>query len=105
MTPEEAAAGFAALGSEARLAVLRTLVRAGREGLAIGAIQTRLDIPASTLAHHLRMLASADLIEQARDGRTVLTRAKFDRVAELAGYLTHECCRDAPKVAPRKEVS
>jgi ArsR family transcriptional regulator, arsenate/arsenite/antimonite-responsive transcriptional repressor len=103
VTPEEAAAGFAALGAEPRLAVLHVLVRAGREGLAIGEIQSRLGIPASTLAHHLRFLAGADLIEQTRDGRTVLTRARFDRVEALAGWLTRECCADAPRVAPRKE--
>ncbi len=104
MTPEEAAAGFAALGAEPRLAVLNVLVRAGREGLAIGEIQSRLGIPASTLAHHLRFLAAADLIEQTRDGRTVLTRARFDRVEALAAWLTRECCADAPRVAPRKET-
>ena len=47
---EEAAQGFAAIGSEARLQVLQTLVRAGQSGLAVGSIQDRTGMAASTLA-------------------------------------------------------
>ena len=36
---EDAATGFAAMGSEARLKVLRALVRAGDPGLTVGEIQ------------------------------------------------------------------
>lgn len=87
-----AAQGFAAAGSEARLEVLRTLVRAGHEGLAIGEIQQRLDIPASTLAHHLRFLAAARLIEQEKQGRTVRNRANYPALRALAEFLMQECC-------------
>ena len=58
----EAAQGFAAIGSEPRLEVLLALVRAGPGGLKVGEIQKRVDIPASTLTHHLRFLAAAGLI-------------------------------------------
>jgi ArsR family transcriptional regulator len=102
MTAKEAAAGFAALGSAPRLEVLRALVRAGHEGLAISQIQDAVGIPASTLAHHLRFLASAGLIEQARDGRSILSRARFEQVAALSEYLLAECCVDESLIAPRK---
>lgn len=92
---EEAAQGFAAVGSEPRLAVLLSLVRAGDEGLSVGDIQAQMGIPASTLAHHLKFLAAAGLVEQERQGRTVINRAAYDHVAELAGYLLRECCADA----------
>lgn len=92
---EEAAQGFAAVGSEPRLAVLLSLVRAGDDGLSVGDIQERLDIPASTLAHHLKFLAAGGLVEQEKQGRTVINRAAFDHIAELAGYLMKECCADA----------
>ena len=105
MTPKEASAGFAALGSEPRLEVLRMLVRAGHESLSISQIQDALGIPASTLAHHLRFLASAGLIEQARDGRTVLSRARFERVEALSEYLLDECCVDASRVSPELDAS
>ena len=100
---EEAAQGFAAVGSEPRLDVLLSLVRAGPEGLAVGEVQDRVDLPASTLAHHLRFLAAAGLIEQEREGRVVRSRAAFERIEQLADFLLRECCSEsnAPHVAGR----
>jgi DNA-binding transcriptional ArsR family regulator len=92
---EEAAQGFAAVGSEPRLEVLLALVRAGRDGLTVGEIQERVGIPASTLAHHLRSLAVGGLIEQRRRGRSVVSSAAYGRIEELASYLLKECCVDA----------
>ncbi len=94
LTPEEAAQGFAAIGSEARLQVVLTLVKAGSKGLAVGDIQQRTAMPASTLAHHLRFLAAANLIEQTKDGRSTINRAKFDHLEMLAGYILKECCAE-----------
>ena len=93
---EEAAQGFAAVGSEHRLAVLLALVRAGPEGLTVGEIQKRLDMPASTLAHHLRFLTAAGLMEQQKSGRAIVNRAAFGRIEALAGYLLRECCAESP---------
>ena len=104
ITSEQAADAFAALGSPARLAVLRRLVRAGHEGLAVGALQERLGLPASTLSHHLRALVAAGLVEQERRGRTLICRARYDRVEVLAEFLVRECCADAPGVSPRAEA-
>lgn len=94
---EEAAQGFAAVGSEPRLEVLLSLVRAGPDGLAVGEIQDRVDLPASTLAHHLRFLAAAGLIEQEREGRIVRNRAAFDRIENLADFLLRECCSESAR--------
>lgn len=94
LQPEEAAQGFAAMGSEARLQVLQTLVKAGAKGLSVGDIQARSAMPASTLAHHLRFLASAGLIEQEKDGRSVISRAAYDHLQALASYILKECCAD-----------
>jgi DNA-binding transcriptional ArsR family regulator len=91
---EEAAQGFAAIGSEARLEVVRTLVRAGNKGLTIGDIQSRTGMAASTLAHHLKFLKSAGLIEQERNGRSVVNRANYPRLEALAGYILKECCAE-----------
>ncbi len=90
-----AAQGFSAVGSEARLQVLQVLVRAGDAGLSVGDIQARTGTPASTLAHHLRFLAQAGLIEQEKVGRTVVNRAAYDHLRALAGYILKECCADA----------
>lgn len=94
---EEAAQGFAAMGSEARLEVLRTLVKAGPAGLTVGEIQARSGMAASTLAHHLRFLASAGLIAQEKDGRSVISRADYDRLETLAAFILQECCSDAQR--------
>ena len=98
----QAAQGFAAVGSEPRLAVLMALVRVGHDGLSVGQIQDRVKLPASTLAHHLRFLTDAGLIEQEKIGRTVINRASFGYIEELAGYLVKECCVEA---APRQRKS
>ena len=96
---EENAQGFAAMGSEARLLVLRVLVRAGSEGLSVSDIQSRTDIAPSTLAHHLKFLAAGGLVVQEKQGRTVYSRANYDRLSALANFILSECCVDAPRKA------
>lgn len=98
---EEAAQGFAAMGSEARLQVMRTLVRAGSAGLTIGALQDRTGIAPSTLAHHMKFLAGAGVVEQERQGRSTLNRACFEKLEALAAFLLSECCAD--QVAPQNQ--
>ncbi len=96
----EAALGFAAVGSEPRLAVLRTLVRAGDDGLSVGEIQERVGQPASTLAHHLRTLAAGGLITQDKRGRAVISCAAYEHIQLLASYLVEECCADSKRKHP-----
>jgi ArsR family transcriptional regulator len=96
---EEAAQGFAAVGSEPRLEVLVTLVRAGPDGLTVGEIQERVGLPASTLAHHLWFLAAGGLIAQERQGRAVLNLAAYERIEELASFLLRECCAETRPTA------
>lgn len=91
-----AAAQFAALGSEQRLSVLRTLVRAGPEGLSIGALGVRTGVTGSTLTHHMKILASAGLVTQAKQGRSVICAAvAYDDVQALSEFLLNECCADS----------
>ena len=94
MESEIAAQGFASMGSQARLAVLRCLVRAGASGLNVGDIQDRTGIAPSTLAHHLKFLAGAGVIEQEKQGRTIVNRANYDRLRALADFILCECCVD-----------
>ncbi|MEO9823218.1 MAG: metalloregulator ArsR/SmtB family transcription factor [Paracoccaceae bacterium] len=91
-----AASTFAALGSEQRLAVLRVLVRAGPEGLAIGELGARSGVTGSTLTHHMKILAAADLVKQVKDGRRIICiGAAYDRMQALSEYLLQECCADS----------
>jgi DNA-binding transcriptional ArsR family regulator len=91
---ETAAAGFSAMGSEARLKVLKTLVRAGEAGLTVGEIQNRTGIAPSTLAHHLRFLAAGGVVEQEKIGRATISRANYEELRGLAQFILSECCAD-----------
>jgi len=95
MTVDEAARCLAELGNPARLEAYRLLVRAGREGLTVGQIQRHLDVPASTLSHHIAHLVGAGLITQVREGRTQRCHALYDRMDTLLDFLTRECCQGA----------
>ncbi|MEM9604071.1 MAG: metalloregulator ArsR/SmtB family transcription factor [Pseudomonadota bacterium] len=90
----DAARAFAALGSEPRLQVLTTLVRAGEPGLAVGELAARCGIGGSTLTHHLRALAQAGLVTQEKRGRSIVCSATFDQVQTLSDFLLSECCED-----------
>ena len=90
----EAAAVFAALGSEQRLAVLRLLVRAGPEGLTIGELGERSGVTGSTLTHHMKTLTDAGLVRQVRDGRRILCHGAFDEIEALSNLLLRACCAD-----------
>lgn len=94
-----AAQGFAAMGSEARLKVLKTLIRAGEEGLTVGEIQDRTGIAPSTLAHHLKFLAAGELVTQEKRGRAVINRASYKQLQNLAQFILSECCADVQKKA------
>jgi len=90
-----AASQFAALGSEHRLAVLRTLVRAGPEGLSIGALGDRCGVTGSTLTHHMKILAATGLVTQEKKGRSIIcAAAEMDVMQALSDYLLSECCAD-----------
>lgn len=96
MQHDQAAAALDALGNPVRLELYRTLVRAGTPGLNIGELQRRVGgVPRSTLAHHLQKLSLAGLIQQEKDGSSVLSRANYSVMSGLVGYLTEECCVDA----------
>ncbi len=91
-----AASTFAALGSEQRLAVLRTLVRAGPEGLRIGELGERAGVTGSTLTHHMKILSQAGLVRQEKQGRSILCAAvAYDELRTLADFLLRECCADS----------
>ena len=96
------ASAFAALGSEQRLSVLRTLVRAGPDGLSIGDLGQRTGVTGSTLTHHMKILSQAGLVRQTRQGRSIICAAiAYHELSALADFLLRECCADAP--APYKD--
>lgn len=95
MKLDDAAARLEALGNPTRLRIYRTLVRAGEEGMAVGKLQDRLDIAASTLSHHLKALVTVGLVTQKREGTTLICHANYDLMRSLLEYMVEECCADS----------
>jgi len=96
MDIELAARRLEALGNPTRLDIFRLLVRGGPAGRTVGDIQRLLDIPGSTLSHHIGKLVWVGLVEQERQGRTLICRPNFEAMNEAIGFLRDECCADAP---------
>jgi ArsR family transcriptional regulator, arsenate/arsenite/antimonite-responsive transcriptional repressor len=94
MKLEKAADQLEALGNPVRLKIYRMLVRAGADGLAVGTVQDRLGVAASTLSHHVKRLVAAGLVTQERQATTLVCRAHFSAMNALIGYLSDECCAD-----------
>ena len=59
---------FSAIGTEARLRILQLLLSAHPDGLVVGEIGAELQIPNSTLSHHLDKLKGEGLVTVRREG-------------------------------------
>ena len=92
MNIDTAAEQLAELGHSTRLQIYRALVRAGRHGLAVSAIQQQLDIPGSTLSHHIARLVKVGLVSQTREGRVLRCQAQYQQLDKLIHFLSDECC-------------
>ena len=80
------------LGHTTRLTLYKEVVKAGYHGIAVGGLQQKLDIPPSTLSHHIASLASAGLISQRREGRTLYCVAEYSCLDAVIDFLRDECC-------------
>lgn len=95
---------FSAIGTEARLRILRLLLSAHPGGMVVGDILAELDIPNSTLSHHLEKLRHEGLVRVRREGTFLRYGANTDALAELLGFLYAECCTRTQAVNPREVV-
>ncbi len=87
-----ALSALSALAQEHRLAIFRLLVQAGPDGLPAGDIAEKLAIPASSLSFHLSHLKQGGLVEDERQGRSIIYRADFAAMNRLIAYLLENCC-------------
>jgi len=94
MIIEKAASQLEALGNVTRLRIFRALVRAGGDGMPVGRLQEKIEIPGSTLSHHLKKLVDTGLVTQDRQATTLVCTANFNNMNGLIGYLVDECCAD-----------
>src|ERR1700691_532677 len=83
---------FSAMGTEARLRIMQLLLSAHPDGLVVGEIQEELDIPNSTLSHHLDKLRMEDLVNVKRESTFLHYTANTDALQELLQFLYAECC-------------
>ncbi len=83
---------FSAMGTEARLRIVQLLLTAHPEGLVVTEIQEELEIPGSTLSHHLDKLRAENLVRVQRESTFLRYTANTDTLRELLGFLYAECC-------------
>ncbi len=108
MTSESAVGALGALAQEHRLALFRLLIQAGEHGIAAGEIARQLGMPNSSLSFHLAYLSRGGLIQQRRQGRSLIYSANYSAMNALVTYLMENCCAGAecsPATTPGCEVA
>ena len=92
---------FSAMGTEPRLRIMRLLLASHPEGMIAGDIGAELDIPPSTLSHHLDKLKNEDLVKVRRDSTFLWYSANVEGLQELLGFLYAECCTRNRAIEPK----
>jgi ArsR family transcriptional regulator, arsenate/arsenite/antimonite-responsive transcriptional repressor len=95
---------FSAMGTEPRLRIMQLLLSAHPEGLVVGEIQSELDIPNSTLSHHLDKLRNEDLVLVRRESTFLRYSANTEALQEVLRFLYAECCTRNKAVEPRDVI-
>lgn len=96
---------LAALGTEPRLRIMRLLLSAHPDGMIVGDIGSELDIPSSTLSHHLEKLKNEELVTVRREGTFLWYSANTVALQELLGFLYAECCTRNKAIKPEQIVT
>ena len=95
---------FSAMGTEARLRIMQLLLSAHPEGMVVGEIQEDLDIPNSTLSHHLDKLRNEGLVEVKRESTFLRYTANTEALQEILQFLYAECCTRNKALKPQDIV-
>ena len=94
MDIESAATLLEALGNPTRLAIFQYLAKSDANGCTVGEIRDQLDIPASTLSHHIAKLVRSELIGQERDSRKLVCHVNNASMDSLMEFLVLNCCTE-----------
>lgn len=92
---------MSAMGTEPRLRIMQLLLSAHPEGLVVGDIQEELEIPNSTLSHHLDKLKNENLVLVKRESTFLRYTANTEALQELMQFLWSECCTRNKALRPR----
>ena len=95
---------LAAMGTEPRLRIMQLLLSAHPDGMVVGDIGAELEIPSSTLSHHLDKLKNEELVRVRREGTFLRYSANCEGLQELLGFLFAECCTRNRAIEPQKIV-
>jgi DNA-binding transcriptional ArsR family regulator len=95
---------FSAMGTEPRLRIMQLLLSAHPDGLVVGEIQEELDIPNSTLSHHLDKLRTEDLVSVSRESTFLRYTANTRALEDLLQFLYAECCTRNRAIKPQNVV-
>jgi DNA-binding transcriptional ArsR family regulator len=95
---------LSAMGTEPRLRIMQLLLSAHPDGLVVGDIQSELDIPNSTLSHHLEKLKNEELVNVRRESTFLRYTANTQALQELLQFLYAECCTRNKAVKPQNIV-
>ena len=68
---------LSAMGTEPRLRIMQLLLSAHPDGLVVGDIQSELDIPNSTLSHHLDKLKNEELVNVRRESTFLAIHGQY----------------------------
>jgi DNA-binding transcriptional ArsR family regulator len=92
---------FSAMGTEPRLRIMQLLLSAHPEGLVVSEIQDELEIPGSTLSHHLDKLKNEELVQVERKGTFLRYTANTEALREILQFLYAECCTRNKALKPQ----
>jgi len=95
---------FSAMGTEPRLRIMQLLLSAHPEGLVVTDIQSELEIPNSTLSHHLDKLRTEGRVNVQREGTFLRYTADCEALRELLQFLYAECCTRNKALRPQDIV-
>lgn len=90
-----------ALAQRTRLAIVRHLVRQGREGASAGTVAEAVGAAPSRASFHLAALERAGLVVGERVSRRIVYRADFEQLGRLVAFLLEDCCANDPSVRRR----
>jgi len=93
---------FAALGAEAHLRIVRSLLAAHPQGTVVGDLPAELGIPGATLSHQLEKRRHEGLVISKRDRQFLLCRVNTEALRDLLQFLYAECCTRSAAVNGRE---
>jgi len=93
---------FSAMGTEARLRIMQLLLSAHPDGLVVSEIQEELEIPNSTLSHHLDKLKNEGLVQVRRESTFLRYTADTKALQQLLQFLYAECCTRNQALKPEQ---